>query len=1180
MLINSQSRTTMLFETLSEMGMLSTEERYVRIVREETNSDTFFTDTPLSTMDVDRVSYQNPHIEIDPEQEGYLEIWVDGHYEHPSRIQWVGTYPYRHAVLTQPYDPMTQTAKVFYNPGILYRYSKWYDDTVPRRHRVTIDIRQAPYNQLDNPDRSAYYIVDNEVRVPEAEWLDDYRIRFTAQYVGNIDFMITNTLAGIFQAKAGVGLYIDSPDSPICYHHIVIDFDPSYPIDARFYPCICVDKDCTVRVFNDNFHLIKYPEVQRLMNYPEYADLTDPYNLPNVSEGKYEYLRTLKEVDDFITSSDSDEVILQKFHRIVRFCYRIWEKFPKFGNEMSDFLICDNLDFGREYFQKGTVALTDVKDTFIYSTAPYEPHRDILLYDGVIFSDYQIRNLVTTQDGSVVESNSNGIPTYVIDPSYELNRFTLLKFNAWEDTNIMNIGDYIDVDRTVELHTKLNKFYRNLVVVRQQLLTQPEDDFARIMTVEPSVKDNYLWFELLTNVNPEEFENNAPLIIHLYGINGEYIPEDVAKGAYMLNLDPETGPEEYSKILSTYYSLGQEHQRYLVLQHDDLGPNPNTKVYYDLKVGNKDNIENPNHGLVLNDPTIDTPYSEKTIDIGTTDTPEIEGAVPGDIYVQQMDDTIQAILNGPDTPVGGYQLTNLTYQKEDGSYVTEEDLNALSRTDKIGLILPYISQDPSQNSHEHEQVLGMTNEQLNHTVLSLLKTQHVLTSVAAEDPSLLQTPASPEDRADIIQQNVKYILSETEPDFPEINDIWIQVPDIPFEDYYRDVVSYELLECYHLPKNPHYDPDRATYVLNYGPYGEPDDPDVPEIFRPVLDETPHPIHYGPTEPENPNDYDIWYEYMDETIDKVAYFDKETIIVRVNERLVGLKLGHDNIEGFLFDDVVMNFRGDLGIKYLSIAADLFNAGVLSKDNMILFYQRLITCRDQFDLDIRRLYTGTSHVVSLSKIDTSDFSVIYSSNIKRFTMNYADEETNNREREAAWKHCIDTRYRQFSFLPDRMILFVNGKYIPRTEYHEDYAYRIQLTNFDEIIKVVDIFYSQKDEELMEIKKSAYAYWPLDDKAVSIQRPERDYDKMIPIDVYQKTLRGYYDILLNDFILNEKLLRLTAYVAEHPEEREMFIREFVQWFHDISDLDLTMGTIHDSPKIIIPGGGFDQRYTVSES
>ena len=1181
MLINSQSSASMLFETLSEMGMLTTEERYIRMVREESNSDTFFTDTPLSTMDIDRVGYQNPHIEINPSQEGYLEIWVDGHYEHPSQIRWVGTYPFRYAVLTQPYDPMSQTAKVYYNPGILYRYSQWYDnDLTEKRHRVVIDIREAPYNQLDVPDRSAYYIVDSEVRTPEVEWLDDYRIQFTAPYVGNIDFMITNTLVGVFHAQANVGLYIDSPDSPVCYHHIVVDFDPSYPIDARFYPCICVDKDCVIRVFNDNFHLIKYPEVQRLMNYDEYADLEDPYNLPNISESKYEFLRTLKTVDDFILSSDSDEVILQKFHRIVRFCYRIWEKFPKFSHEMSDFIICDNLDFGRTYFQAETLALTDVKDVFIYSIAPYEPHRDILFYDGVVFSDYQVRKLVRTQDGTMVESSATGIPSYVISNDYDINRLTLIKFNAWEDTNIMNIGDYIDVDLAVELHTKLNRFYRNLIVVRQQLLTTPEEDYARVMTNEPSVKDNYLWFELLTNVNPDEFATNAPLVINLYGINGEYIPEDVAKGAYMLNLDPETGPEEYSKVLSTYYTLSQEHQRYLVLQLDDQGPSPNTKIYYDLTFGDKEQIDTPNYGLVIDAPGVE-PKVEDTFYAGTSETPEVENPQEGTLYAheQEMDATLDMILNGPDTPDGGYTLSSLSYQKEDGSYMTEDDLNAISRSNKIALILPYVSADAEQGMREREQVLGMTDDQLNQTVLALLKTQHVLTTVANADPSVLATPASPEDRADIIQHNIKYILSETEPDYAEINDIWIQVPDIPFDNYYRDVVSYELIECYHLPENPHYEPGSATYALAYGPHGEPDDPNTPEIFRPVTDETPHRIHYGFDEPENPENHDLWYEYLDESIDKVAYFDQETIVMRVNERLVGLRLGHNNTEGFLFDDVVMNFRGDLGIKYLSIAADLFNAGVLNQDNLTVFYHRLLTCRDHFNLDIRRLYTGTSHVVSLSKIDTSDFSVIYSSNIKRFTMDYADENTNNREREAAWRHCIDTRYRDFSFLPDRMVLFVNGKYIPRTEYHEDYAYRIQLTNFDEVIKVVDIFYSQKDEVLMSIKTSAHAYWPLEDESFPIQRPERDYEKMELINVHEKTLRGYYDILLNDFILNEKLLRLTAYVEEHPEEREMFVREFVQWFQEISDLNLTMALLTDQPKIIIPGGGYDQIYAIQE-
>ena len=1167
MLITSETSTSVLYDTLNHMGMLSSEERHIRIVREESENDSFFTDAPLSILDINRVGYLNPHFVTKPEYKGKLEVWVNNEYQHPDLMQWITNDFYLYGVLLKNYDPNTTTAKVIYNPGIIFRYSKTNttkSDT--RKYTFTMDLTKDPYSKLDNPDRAVYYIDGDTIKTPTVTWLSETKIQFDAPYSMNIDFFVCNNLAGIFIAKKGIGLYVDNPHNPVCYHHIIVDGDPSYHIDARFYPAICVDKDCIVRVYNDSYHEIPYPDICRLVNYPEYADILDPYNSGN------EYLRTLKEVDDVISKTDSDEIIHKKFLRIVRFCYRIWEGFPKFSDEVSDFVICDNQRIDIKYFKSATIYTNAGSYEAIYSIAPFESHRDILFYQGMLYSDYKIINLAIDKSGKVIESSTTGIPRYVLDANLDPDLFTLVKFNAWEDTNLINLGDYIDPALTAQLHEKMNRFYRNLLVVRGQILPEKEtqDDYARIMTSEPTMKDEYLWFELLTNVNPDQFKEDTQLIINLYGVNGELIPEDVKAGAYMLELDPKDGPASYTDLLMTYYQLSKAEKKYLALQYKDNEPDPSTKVFYDLTIGKSEEVENPTIGLHVEDDKVIPPYHEEVVDIGTVDQPDLDDRVLGDLYFQV--DPEDSILSN--SSLGLDDDSSVMVNLQDMTFDEREAINRYSRSDKISYILSYIN-DMDDLNLKTETLLAASDEELDKIIVNILKTKYVY-DIAKDSDSISTMNASLFSNSDeIIQHNVKYILSNDEPTEPEINDMWIQLDEVPLDDYIQTIISHELLECSSkYPKNPYYDGKEATMVLDYGAHNPAGT--GPEIFQEYTDPTLRKINYD-KRPENPADQEIWYEYLDEINDRVCYYDEETMVLRVDERLLAVRFAHDNITAFMFDDIVLNFRGRLGIKYLSILADLVNSGVIKQEELNIFYQRLITGKDHFNLDLRRLYTGTSHVISTTNIDTTDFSVMFSKNVKRFTINYWEDAVSNREREAAYRMCIDYSNRDFAYLSNRMLVFINGKYIPRINCKEAYAQKLQILNFDEVISTVDILYSEKDMDLIKLKKSAYAYWPLEDISTSIQRPERDYGKIVPIDVYDGTLRGYYDILLDEYIFNGKLMRILTYLQDHPEEAATFCREIVQQFHAISDKELSTMTEWDDPRIIICGNGEDQPYTI---
>ena len=296
-------------------------------------------------------------------------------------------------------------------------------------------------------------------------------------------------------------------------------------------------------------------------------------------------------------------------------------------------------------------------------------------------------------------------------------------------------------------------------------------------------------------------------------------------------------------------------------------------------------------------------------------------------------------------------------------------------------------------------------------------------------------------------------------------------------------------------------------------------------------------------------------------------DDETVILRVDERLLAVQV-NENLEtkAFIFDDIFMCFRHTLGIRYLSILADLINSKVIKLSDCNIFHKRLITGKDSFDPVLRRLYTDRSHVISMTKLDEVDHSVAYSTNIGRFHMDYSSAEIDNDIRGAAWRMVIDYRSQNFAFIADRMLLFVNGHLIPEGKYEETYPGLIHLLDFDEIISCVDVLYSKHDLWLARVKRICMEFWKGYDNSSLIQHPDRDYTVMNPIGYTDLTLRGYYDVLLKEYVLNGRLQRLARYYNEHPDEFDHFRKELVNRFHAISDIDLA-NQQDGNARIIIP-------------
>lgn len=1325
-MIAKEERRSEMFNLLAWMGLLSTEERRIRKFRDA--DDELYEHLDLTYDDIERVGYLYPHFAMKPSYKDLTEIWIGDHYVNPDSVQWIETVNLLYGVLDDHYDEYLLDVRCFYNPSIIYRYHNIGEEDQSYLHVITIDTEDVQYASIQNIEHAAYYISQDQLHIPKVEWVDSTHIRFSAEYTEDIDFFICSNVVNVVEVKAGIGTYLDQPTSNRCYHRILVDHNSSYPIDARFYPCVSVDKDCIIRVYNDSYHMLLQPDTSRLILYPEFFDIEDPYNTDN------EYLSNLAPVDDVITTVDSDEEVEDKFSRISAYCYRMWEKYPwTYLNEQSDFIVCDNSKLRDQAFTTRTVYLYDEVIQKICSNVPYEGYRDTVFYNGVIFSDYVVKNLRKNSEGLYIE-DPDGKPTYLIDTEYDINKLTIIKYNTFEDSTFINIGEYINEEYIARLHFKLNRFYRNLLVIRNEFITNK--DYVRVGTEQPTEKDDVMWYELLVNAIPEMFEDRPIDFINLYGLDPNNIPEDVKEGAYMLELEPEDGPASYNKMLMTYFKLAKNKKDYLALQYGEGIDDPRIKEFHEVKFGKEEENENLNEMLIHDDEVSSTetkyeygapenpgtgdhtagniyvqteprdpPPGEENIDIdiisygrykpdddehtlwidstgnptdgtekdsldGVTevvtfanDIDGIKNPESGDYVVDSIEDTFTSEEEGEisiddlfddldtssdgteddqtestnlidgisravaeniqvsdvsDPSVGMIALDDIKYMNEDtGESLDIEEIEKMSRDEKLNSIRKLITNDDTPESAEIgdmwldylSNVDDLTLNTITHKVLLTFYVWNISNPergyLAMENENfqpdeatltwgkypewvkpkqMIMTPMEYDtdgnvqpDYAQIRENNIRYIMNLSEPDSDDVNegDLWFQIPAAYLGQIIVDVISHTLIEIgEELPEGYYLDTGNEIYATMGFDYDSHDvDTDgLGDPFRKIESDKLYPIHYGTElDPNLSNEGDIWYEFLDEIDNRVAYCDANSMVIRMDERLYLLQFDHDNIQCFAFDDIVLNFKGKLGIRYLTLVADLINSGELSLDDINIFYKRLITFGDNFDPKLTRLYTGRSHVISKPKLDTSDYVITYSTNIGRFRIDYNAEDTTRKEQEAAYRHVIDYTTRDFAYLHGKMMVFINGKYIPANDCVEVSANMIQIKNFNEIIATVDIFYSKKDMILMHLKKKAYQYWPIPDNSTFLQRPERDYKKMEYIDITKFTKRGYYDVLMEEYILNGKLLRIATYLEEHPEEREDFILDMVHKFHAISDVDLSGMTDKDS-RIVIPATAFD--------
>lgn len=482
------------------------------------------------------------------------------------------------------------------------------------------------------------------------------------------------------------------------------------------------------------------------------------------------------------------------------------------------------------------------------------------------------------------------------------------------------------------------------------------------------------------------------------------------------------------------------------------------------------------------------------------------------------------------------------------------------------------------------------------------------------------------------------------------------------------------------------------------------------------------VYWEQPELENIEHNDIWMEWYATVKDHISYSSENTLVMHINENVYTIQFDEEleDLRIIAFDDIALNFRDwDRGVRYLSVLADLQQSDLVKPEDMMIFYDRLITTKDHFDPGLHRCKTHISNVVAHVKSEIKDFSVIYGTNIchqhwdwdsgaiplpegvfpeegsiatadlpdvshdttywyqwypdyKKYRLRQGNLLLGN-DREDAWPMQLYYRFLlvqndpsdiylnelilqqingdevrksevaevydhdpmwdndqpysitqylaisprtinkvkdspkyilrhltalqqdeylrehraeegvlltsgvvsyyardDFSYIPGKCMVFANGKYIPESKIEQRNEYRFAITEFDEIIETVDVYYCRTDIPQMRLQHSSEQYLPEEDWI----DPNLGNTEMEYIKIYEENYQGYYDVLRKDYFDNNKLLGILEAIGDDEEEYQRFREELMQQFSQITTKGL-FGSNAPVNRIIMYGGGTDQRY-----
>lgn len=159
--------------------------------------------------------------------------------------------------------------------------------------------------------------------------------------------------------------------------------------------------------------------------------------------------------------------------------------------------------------------------------------------------------------------------------------------------------------------------------------------------------------------------------------------------------------------------------------------------------------------------------------------------------------------------------------------------------------------------------------------------------------------------------------------------------------------------------------------------------------------------------------------------------------------------------------------------------------------------------------------------------------------------------------------------FTYIPKRCLVFVNGKFVPDNKIEERDNYRFAILDFPEVIETVDVFYCRTDIPMMRLMHGSNQYIP----KLEWQTQKLGSDKMEYINVYRKNYQGYYDVLKHDYLDNNKLVGIIDTLPDRAAYDE-FKADLLRQFAQISTAGIFGSSVKDN-RIIIYGGGTDRTY-----
>ena len=398
------------------------------------------------------------------------------------------------------------------------------------------------------------------------------------------------------------------------------------------------------------------------------------------------------------------------------------------------------------------------------------------------------------------------------------------------------------------------------------------------------------------------------------------------------------------------------------------------------------------------------------------------------------------------------------------------------------------------------------------------------------------------------------------------------------------------------------------------------------------------VHWGEDEPnpETVSDNDIWIQWFDSIKDYITYSSETTLLVHVNERIYSVQFDEelDSLRVLAFDDIVLNFRnGDRCVRYLSILADLQQSGLVKPEDMVRFYGRLVTDKDNFDPQLKRIKTHMSNIVSEAQCELDDFTIIYGRNLVRQHWDIKQTSTANIHARNANNidftedGCIDEHIHQFTKYTQTSnpnILkqdIENPRYIlyGKNEDEQDSYYDETLNSENVLIQSGVIPYYCRDyfsyipdkclvfvngifipsnkieirsdyriaiKEFDQFIETVDIYYNQADNYLmklihcseqyippqDYNEPILGYNRMEYIDIKSINYQGYYDLLRIDYFDNDKLLKIIENSTD--EELSMLVDNMLEQFAPITYKG-AYGKEHANRIIIYGGGNNNKKY-----